>query len=857
MASKRDFDRTIEAGKQNLSTLELIHNWCSHAKIEKHGGVGLIEAETGLPIGHHSVKCDHASESGLATWDLREAALDFYDRNCIDCTFRKPVGLPNLSSLIQKRDDRITAETKRKEIEQAELAKALQERRATRSKLREVLSPIAGAILDHIEEFDEHRTEEHSAQLCESANLAPDHFEPELVNYIFDLAEKEKWFSDIALTVLQAIKADPSRLTNLAFLTITYSSDPNIAADIILSHVTDIDNTRILPALPSIINLAKPHAELFAGYQRTEHPQLLQTLWENNRPAVESGINKLFNSRKIWHIDLAARGILAIAKCDQSVLSQYTIVMISKFIRSRYLIDDFDETEFSDDLKKLNNLLDAIIFAFTNEPTIVDDLIQNFMVASDDSLCLRGYHIYHMALSRHNRVKDKIISGDSLVHRISFRRILWAATTTKSDAVLREVQATMYTQPYELEEIARLEIDSLLGSLLILDDLLRKHDELPRIDKTSALQQLESQNHRSLLLSLMSSIINWASASAKNNMDLVKKIVDLIEIIPEGRDDLKGFFLGSIEYIGASVEGLNLILPYVYYNLVGSSVLGRAYAATAVGKLRYQSQNIPPLIYEAFVNLLADPYVAVHKSAVHALRRINLPEKFSKFSANALFDLICYYSKQPNEDRFIVECITLFVSKLKHFGNIKSNIAGFIAEILINMDPIYVKSELRWLSYALGDTQEFADLLLKYIPLFDDYYNNQHDDISLINELSVDIIFAKRAQFENVGKEIAPQKPWLAANIIEVLTRVGAWAEAQHIAQAGLDKCEPTIRNLSRRFFCQFMAIATEYEEAIAEGRVDDLAPLEKKWDDNVKLEQEYRIDVERRNSRARFPYPI
>jgi hypothetical protein len=50
-----DIQRAIEDGKQNLEAKEFIQNWCRHARVEKFGGTGLIEMQTGLPIGRGSV----------------------------------------------------------------------------------------------------------------------------------------------------------------------------------------------------------------------------------------------------------------------------------------------------------------------------------------------------------------------------------------------------------------------------------------------------------------------------------------------------------------------------------------------------------------------------------------------------------------------------------------------------------------------------------------------------------------------------------------------------------------------------------------------------------------------------------
>ena len=104
-------DRIQEAiaiGEKNQRTLELARNWCGHLRVKKHGGTGMVEQMTGLPIGHHFIECAHAPAGGMAAWDLAETALDFHDRNCVGCTFPKAMGFPNLSTLLAEREQRLS-----------------------------------------------------------------------------------------------------------------------------------------------------------------------------------------------------------------------------------------------------------------------------------------------------------------------------------------------------------------------------------------------------------------------------------------------------------------------------------------------------------------------------------------------------------------------------------------------------------------------------------------------------------------------------------------------------------------------------------------------------------------------------
>ena len=146
----------------------------------------------------------------MYTWNLRDAALDFYDRNCrrLQETKGGRHSKPPEPRL-QERDQQRTVEAQKASAAQAREAEAHDARRLARSLLREGLSPLSSALVDHIDEFDEQPDQHHRDILCESARLAPEHFVAPLVTYIFDLTEKEPWFTEAGLTILDHVKAEP------------------------------------------------------------------------------------------------------------------------------------------------------------------------------------------------------------------------------------------------------------------------------------------------------------------------------------------------------------------------------------------------------------------------------------------------------------------------------------------------------------------------------------------------------------------------------------------------------------------------------------------------------------------------
>ena len=473
MRLDRDFKKAIDAGERNHTGFELVRNWCAHVRVEKFGGTGIVEQMTGLPIGNHGLKCDHASPGGIYSWDIRESALDFHDRNCVDCKKRKPVGVPNLLVWVKERDDARGAEAQRADIERARQEEARNARRFVRSSLREDLGPLSGTIIDHIDEFDENRDQEHRDRLCESARLAPEHFVAPVISYIFDLTEQEPWFTEAGLTILDHVKADPIRIARLALAAIGNTWPIDTHARVLLDRLAVTDPEKIADALPAVIELASPSDDFFPGPARSvsPKPELLRGFLATHRAAVRKGLTGLFSSRRYHDVELAARGVLALGDSDPSVLSSFHRTMVAKFSRAPLLLDDFDENH-----KAFRYLRDALVAAFTRAPEEIDALVQEYITASDSISRARAYKIYEAACRGH-RFGGPPIPPDTLVHRICFQRLLWATTVEVSDDILRSALDVFSGRPYEMIAIARAELDNLLGAVLLLDDRLRRHDE--------------------------------------------------------------------------------------------------------------------------------------------------------------------------------------------------------------------------------------------------------------------------------------------------------------------------------------------------------------------------------------------
>ncbi len=50
-------DRAMQLGRDNQKLIGLIEAHCANARIVLEGGPGMVEAQTGLPIGMRSIRC--------------------------------------------------------------------------------------------------------------------------------------------------------------------------------------------------------------------------------------------------------------------------------------------------------------------------------------------------------------------------------------------------------------------------------------------------------------------------------------------------------------------------------------------------------------------------------------------------------------------------------------------------------------------------------------------------------------------------------------------------------------------------------------------------------------------------------
>src|SRR6185437_4525000 len=193
------------------------------------GGVGLIEEQTGLPIGMRRVTCDHERAPGQTSMHMAENALDFHDRNCVGCTQRRPVRFPNLSQLLQTRErrhaDQAAAADARERARVAEHERRVREIAEARRELDEQVATLnvseadayaIRAVLDQLEAFDDEPKAEHLEILLESARAVPQAFTPAVFAQVLRIAQRAGAHLRGLLSLVSVLAPDSRELYVLA-----------------------------------------------------------------------------------------------------------------------------------------------------------------------------------------------------------------------------------------------------------------------------------------------------------------------------------------------------------------------------------------------------------------------------------------------------------------------------------------------------------------------------------------------------------------------------------------------------------------------------------------------------------------
>ena len=649
-------EETLAKGRANQANFPVVTNWCAHIRIQRHGGVGMLEEATGVPIGLFGPACDHAGLDGSYTWDIRDSAVEFHDRHCRNCALRQPVRDPNLSVWVAERDKQAAEDATRAAAAARAVAEALTARRDERMRLRLGLSPAAANVVDQLDALDGGGTPVLVTQFVETALLAPEVFPPSIIDYLFRRIEAgELWIEDAALGVLASLGGAPARLVRVATAALGRGNLEKFAVKAFLRSRAEARLEEVVAVFPAFVELAAPKRLSFTPMRPPRRAPL--ALLAHSFPAeVALQIRGDLDDGTPSSVSRASRAVVALSR-PARVVSSFVRDFVAAWVRAKWLPNPREPGHGALD-GAARDLETAVVELFWRDPKTVDDLLQQFLAGASDDGETRIFKTYHRIL-RDRWFGDSCPFNDA--EEIAFRRLLRAAPKVTNWDALNEITQAFYEKPKRLVGLAQTFKDELLGTAIMMDELLLTFDAQP--EPTIFLEVLERRNRRHSLQRLRNTFVAWAAAGVAATGDF-SAYTKALDNVPESRSGFAACMIENAAALVKDVAGLNAILPVLYAGLMGASVMGRGAAATAFGELPANLRlHAPDLLYESFLPALTDPYVYVHKCALSALCRIKPPQKFDQPVLRALANLVHVYGSEAKDHDTVVKCIELLVGR--------------------------------------------------------------------------------------------------------------------------------------------------------------------------------------------------
>lgn len=844
------YKTAVEAGQRNLRAIKLLNNWCFHAEFVRSPGRGMIEDATGLPIGHMGVQCKFSKKNSMYCWLLEDAAYDYYQNNCKGCEERVAVGIPNIMDFVGPREKAAENRKRAREGEEREKKQKQSDRRQERAILHYELSLEETFVLDLLDELDREDITRDDPRLEQLANLAPETFTRRVIEHLLPAVLHEYLpYSIPAAKALLKAPLEPEEKLSVAVRLVSSYEKSSAAIDVVLSDAEKLSLGDLSSVLRCFVSMAlgPPPGMHFGGDEPIRLDAApIHLLFEKRRAEISAEVDELVSDSNAQKIGAAIEIILATD--SDELLSRHTRSIFAKLMRRRTMLPGERR-----DSSVLYYLREAASKCLERLPEETDEIIQLFLGDNDDTGREEAHRTYSSVLEHHNREKVQI----GTAQRIAFRRLLWAAVERPENSMDDAGQFFRHSWE-EFAQLAVEHFDDLIGAAATLSE---KYDQVDTkhslLLADNVLDHMEKSNNRTVINSLQGALIEWAAVGAKSKgREGIEQFLELYRKLPDAQTQMRGNMIAHVSKLLTGVESLKLVLSDWYRALMDESTLVRASAVQAWEDVPYDLvKNFPDLFFEAFSVLLTDPYVIVHRSAVHSLRRRSFPEEKRTLIKHGLWNLIVYYSQESKQEDFVVDCIDTFAFLCLSHEERKGKLGQLLSGILLSLEGSALYRAVDRLHSGFEDVPGFAKVALKSIQ--EDYTRS----IS-IDDCASAILRAPHNELQNcvddIRKAFEALRPFSPEGFVEALlyaaalTKAGNYAAASTCFRELVASIPKEDRNEQWRIEAALVTTASEIERAIGGG--EDFIELIEEWSSLLnELEKENEERAKLRDFPPRF----
>lgn len=832
-----EIQSAIEAGESNLRAKTLLNNWCQLAQVSRFGGIGMIEASTGLPIGHMGVQCKFSKTNTSHSWLLEDSIYDFYQNNCKSCEKRIPINFPNILDFITPREKAIEERQLQIDDEVNQRKKRQSERKEERVLLKLELSHEESFVLDLLDLLDQDEIKHDDSRLEELANLAPEVFTQKVIDHLLNSIFTEQLpYSIHAARALLKAALEPNEKLRVALFLLKNYQEEQLIVDVILSNQDRLvgdEFSKVLHRFTSMAVEDPPSIHFGYGKEREINAKPIRQLAELRKEDIESEIDHLIKDNNPRKKQAAVKILLALE--NDTFLLKYSRSVISTLLRRHRLLPE--ERKESSVLYYFRKCALQLLMKLPNQ---TDTLIQRYLADNNDTVKKEAASIYHNVLSSRYHQKPDI--GEA--HKIAFNRLLWMALNNPEDGMSEAIQFFRYCNE-DFQQLAADKFNDLIGAATILSQKYEDLDEKKLIDvPANFYEKLDYQNKKNSVHSLQGFFVKWAALGAKSRgIEGLNEFLTFYRTIPSTQDDMRGNMITHISELLTGIESLQIVLADWYSALMDESALVRARAVEAWENVPYKLiQNFPNLFFEAFSILLTDQYVIVHKAAARILRRRSFPEDKRYLIRDKLLDLILHYAQNGKDGDFLVDCIDVYESLCLSLEEMEGQWGEILSNILLKLEGDALYKATDQLSARFRRAPDFLKIVFKSIQ------SEYTRGISIDRCLS-SILQASKSELSNCVQEIKNAlialKPFSNENFVEALVYItalhksGKYTEACACTEELLLSVPVEDRNKQWRLQIELILTALKVEELIHSDT--QFSELLEQWHNLlVELEKEY-----------------
>ena len=846
--SEERIQDTVAHGQKNQRTAERIQNWCRNARISRFGGIGLVEQMTGVPIGHMGVECDHAPTGGMQSWDLEDAAIDFYVRNCEHCDKRTPGVGPDIEPLIQvyKEDETARAKehAKRQELE----AQRRSERKRELDKLRATGSQETNQIADLIDAIEKDENGSPADKLVEFARLAPETFSATIIQFLTEqfLASNSKLVTP-ALRTLLALPIDPDTKRELAVNDASGHSVHESSAAYLEKAAVELSVKDVNAVLHSVTLLAFPRSSL--GYKpRQPNTAPLLAIASHHGEVVKKKLKEWLRSGKEPLVETALRAIWIITPQHPTLVRPFLRDVLGKLLRHKLLLPSFGDDGWEESLSILRRAAASLFRVF---PDDADELLQSFLECADKTARSESAELYTGVLGKRWNQADLTLGR---AQDIAFNRVLWMAVETPDDSPHNPAMLYFSRFDTKLLPIAAKHLDGMFGAACTLSSKMESLDK-DRIVETpeTGLEEIEKTQKRRSIRSLQGNLVSWVyTVSASQGCNGVNQILAMYTALPEAQVEMRANMVEHLSKLMGKPEYVNLVLPHLYSAMTSPEVSLRGSAARAIGEVPYElMRDFPELLFEVYMVLLTDPYVYVHKSAVYALKTHGFPENLKQQLTHCLINLILVYKFNGKDGNFVVECLKHYVRGCLTDTQLSGLEGRFVVQTIGQLDDMNAYEAIKSLGHLLKDVPDFVNLCAKCLQReWIHEISSEESMFQLLDRMPRKHLREAVGEIVDAAQSFADIRPHLAGPLIVLLAKAGCWAEAVHVCQHMLTVVPETRRDLGMRLYFESLRQVCAFESARPTGGIS-ISEAEASWSILLKNIQDNDAD---RDARQSFP---